>query len=125
MFSTSKFISVAACSAVLGLSLATAAQARMSTGPCPERISGQPSLLVCDIDKQQGIDTIKGEVLRVTGGTIVIEQFNGREVRLHPDANVGMTEVFFHQGDWIEAKVKEENDQRQVLSVHHLNNASE
>ena len=120
MISIPKIIGVIACSAVLGLSLATAAQARMSTGPCPERISGQPSLLVCDQDKQRGIDTIKGEVLRVIGGTIVIEQFNGREVRLHPDANVRMTETLFNRGDWIEAKVKEENDQRQVLSVHHM-----
>src|SRR4026207_1488405 len=109
MISIPKIIGVIACSAVLGLSLATAAQARMSTGPCPERISGQPSLLVCDQDKQRGIDTIKGEVLRVIGGTIVIEQFNGREVRLHPDANVRMTETLFNRGDWIEAKVKEEN----------------
>jgi hypothetical protein len=119
VISIPKIVGVVACSAVLGLSLANAAQARMSTGPCPDRISGQPSLLVCDQDKQRGIDTIKGEVLRVTGGTFVIEQFNGREVRLHPDTNFRMTETF-NRGDWIEAKVKDENDQRHILSLHHI-----
>lgn len=46
-------------------------------------------------------------MLRVDSGDFVIEQFNGREVRLHTDTSTRMAESF-SRGDWIEAKVKDE-----------------
>src|SRR5256885_5449087 len=65
MVSIPKIIGVVSCSAVLCLSLSNVAQARMSSGLCADKVTGQPNLLKCDEETLRGIDTIKGEVLRV------------------------------------------------------------
>jgi hypothetical protein len=86
------------------------------------RISGQPNLLLlkCNEETLRGIKTIKGEVLRVDGNDFLVQRFDGKDVRLHVDANTQMTEII-GRGDRIEAKVREVNDQKQVLSLRHLN----
>ena len=119
MVSIPKIIGVVSCSAVLCLSLSNAAQARMSPGPCADRISGQPNLLKCDKETMRVIETIKGEVLRVEGDNYVVKRFNGKEVRLHIDQT---TKISGHigRGDRIEAKVREVNDQEHVLSIHQV-----
>jgi hypothetical protein len=122
MVTLPKIIGVVSCSAVLCLGLSYAAQARMDPGPCPDRISGQPNLLLlkCNEETLRGIKTIKGEVLRVDGNDFLVQRFDGKDVRLHVDANTQMTEII-GRGDRIEAKVREVNDQKQVLSLRHLN----
>ncbi|MEO8340902.1 MAG: hypothetical protein ABI604_14520 [Nitrospirota bacterium] len=59
----------------------------------------------CDEETRQGIDTIKGELLRVEGETYLIKTYDGKEAPLHVD---GTTEIYgnIREGDPIEAKTK-------------------
>lgn len=121
MVSIPKIIGVISCSAVLCLSLSNATQAteRMGHDPCADRKGGLPNLLKCDEETRQGIATVKGEVLRVEGGYYFIERFDGKEMRLHVDQTTKMS-GHIGRGDRIEAKVREVNDQEQVLSIHQI-----
>jgi hypothetical protein len=84
------------------------------------RKGGLPNLLLCSEEKQQGIQTIKGEVLRVDGDTLVVERFNGQEVQLPVTAALRNGHIF-EPGDWIEAKLADVNHEAQVLSIHEIN----
>jgi hypothetical protein len=118
MGSIQKIIRVILCSVVLCLSLSNATQAteKMKPDPCVDRKGGQPSLVTCEDETRQGIDTITGEVLRIDGNDFLVQRFNGKEVRLHRSATTEMTEII-GRGDRIEAKL---NDQKHVLSIRHL-----
>ena len=121
MVSIPKIIGIVSCSAVLCLSLSNATQAteRMSHDPCADRKGGLPNLMKCDEEMRQGIETIKGEVLRVEGDYYFVERFDGKEVRLHIDQTTKMNSRIA-QGDRIEAKVGEANEQIHVLSLRRL-----
>lgn len=119
MVSIPKIIGVISCSAVLCLSLSNATQAGMKHDPCADRKGGLPNLLKCDEEARQGIETIKGEVLKVEGGNYLVERFDGKEALLHTDKTTRMTGII-GQGDRIEAKVHEVNDQEQVLSIRQI-----
>jgi translation initiation factor IF-1 len=121
MVSIPKIIGIVSCSAVLCLSLSNAAQAteRMGHNPCADRKGGLPNLVKCDEEMRQGIETIKGEVLRVDGDNYFVERFDGKEVLLHIDQTTKMNSRI-GQGDRIEAKVGEANDQLHVLSLNRL-----
>jgi hypothetical protein len=121
MVSIPKIIGIVSCSAVLCLSLSNAAQAteRMGHNPCADRKGGLPNLVKCDEEMRQGIETIKGEVLRVDGDNYFVERFDGKEVLLHIDQTTKMNGRI-GQGDRIEAKVGEANDQLHVLSLNRL-----
>ena len=119
MVSIPKIIGVISFSVVLGLSLSNAAQARMSPGPCAEVNRGQPNLLKCDEETLQGIRTIKGEVLRVDGDTILLHRFNGQQAELQIEKTTKMSGVI-SRGNRIEAKVRDVDYQTHVLSVRQL-----
>ncbi len=119
MRSIPKIIGVVSCSAVLCLSLASAAQARMSSPLCEGKITGQPNLFRCDEETLRGIETIKGEGLRVEGDNYVVERFNGKEVQLHIDQATKMSGRI-GRGDRIEAKMGEVDHQKHVLSLRRL-----
>jgi hypothetical protein len=119
MVSIPKMIGVVMCSAVLFLSLSNVVQARMSPSSCADRKGGQPNLLKCDEDTLRGIETIKGEVLRVDGDTLLLERFNGQQMRLHIETTT-KTSHLISRGDRIEAKVNEVDHQKHVLSLRQL-----
>jgi len=119
MVSIPKIIGVATCSAVLLLSLSNAAQARMSPGPCADRMKGQANLLKCDEDTMHGIETIRGEVLRVDGDTLLIHRFNGQQMQLQIEKATKMNGLI-KRGDRIEAKVGEVDYQKHLLSLRQL-----
>jgi hypothetical protein len=98
-------------------SSATQATGTMRHDPCADRKGGLPNLVMCDEETRQGIETIKGEVLSVEGSNYVVERFDGKEVWLHLDQTTKMS-GHIGRGDQIEAKVREVNDQEQVLSIH-------
>jgi len=121
MVSIPKIIGIISCSVVLCLSLANATQAAesMKPDPCADRTSGHPNLVKCNIETWYGVHTIKGEVLRFERNNIWVQQFDGKEVRLHIDQDTRMTE-FVGQGDRIEANVHEVKDQEHVLSIRSI-----
>jgi hypothetical protein len=95
------------------------ATANMRHDPCADRKGGQPNLVACSEELRQGIETIKGEVLRVEGVNYVVERFDGKELELHIDKATKMGGTI-SQGDRIEAKVGEVNNQIHVLSLRRL-----
>jgi hypothetical protein len=119
MVSLPKIIGVISCGVVLCLSLASVTQAFQSN-PCATRKGGLPNLLLCSKEKQQGIKTIKGEVLRVDGDRLIVERYNGKEVELPltPTLKNGSA---LEPGDQIEAKLAEVNHEERVLSIHKIN----
>ena len=118
MVSIPKIIGVISCGVVLSLSLANATQA-FQANPCATRKGGLPNLLLCSEEKQQGIRTIKGEVLRVDGDALLILRFNGQQMQLHLDPTVKMGSVI-ERGDRIEAKVAVVDYQKRLLSIREI-----
>jgi hypothetical protein len=86
---------------------------------CIDKKAGQSSIEKCGEEKRQGIDTIKGEVLSVEDNNYVVQQFYGKEVRLITDAASRVTGGI-DLGDSIEAKVRNVDNQKHVLSIHQL-----
>jgi hypothetical protein len=77
---------------------------------------GHSSVVQCDEEKRQGIETIKGEVLRMEGNNYAVQKFYGKEVWLIRDAVSQVTGVI-ELGDTIEAKVRDVGNQKRVLSI--------
>ena len=110
-----------ACGFLLCLGLSNAAQAeekppaaeRMKPDPSADRKGSLPGLVKSNEDTLQGINTIKGEVLRVDGENYVVHRSDGKEVSLHTDSTTQMTGNI-RTGDRIEARV---NAQRHALSI--------
>ena len=120
MVSLPKIIGVLSCGVVLCLSLADASQA-FQLDPCANRKGSLPNLLRCSEEQRQGIQTIKGEVLRIDGNTLVVQRFNGQEVQLPVTPALSNGHVF-EPGDWIEAKLGKVNGEKRVLAIHDINN---
>lgn len=130
MVSIPKIVGVMSCGVVLCLSLANVTQAadeaqvadRMKSDPCAGKTTGQPDPLNCERTIGEGAESIKGELLRISGDNYVVQRFTGQEVRLHTDAHTQIPEDL-RQGNRIEAQVDEVrdmNDQRRVLSIHRI-----
>lgn len=91
----------------------------MEPAPCADRKGSEPDLVLCSAEEQQGIKTIKGQVLSVDGDTLFIERFNGQEVRLRLNSTVKRDSVF-KPGDRIEAKMNEVNSEEHLLSIRKI-----
>ena len=64
-----------------------------------------------------GSHTIKGEVLRVEPSSFFVKQYDGYQVSLHTDATTQMTGTI-RTGDYIEAKVNEQNHALAIRQAH-------
>ena len=102
MVSIPRIIGVMSCSLMLCLSLANVTQAADKHR-----------------ETQEGVHTIKGEVLRVDGADYLVRVSGGKEVRLRVDSATEMSEPI-GRGDRIEAKVREVNDEKSVLSLRQV-----
>ncbi len=112
------FISMG-CGLLLCLSLANATSAaeRMAPDPCADRKGGQPNLVKCDEETRQGIDTIKGELLRIERDIYFVKRNDGTEATVHVDDTTQM-DGNIRAGDPIEAKTKKiVGDQKHALSI--------
>jgi Cu/Ag efflux protein CusF len=118
MVSIPKIIGVLSCGFVLGLGLSTVTQAA-ETSLAAERMKPDASadrkadLVKPDEDTVQGINTIKGEVLRIKGEHFYVRRSDGKEMHLHTKPTTQMMGEF-KKGDHIEAKV---TDQNNALSI--------
>jgi len=124
MVSSPKIIVGVSCAFVLclGLSNVTGAagdQLGLSTGvedtkSCTDKnVEREVGVMKCR--EALGLDLIEGKVLRVDGDNYLVQRSDGKEVRLHTDANTQRTAPI-RQGDRIEAKVNEINHE-QVLYI--------
>jgi len=68
---------------------------------------------------QEGIYTVKGEVLRTDGDTYLIQRYDGKQVSLRVDSATEMSEPI-GRGDRIEAKVRDVNEEKRVLSFRQV-----
>ena len=68
---------------------------------------------------QDGVYTIKGKVLRTDGDTYLIQRNDGKEMSLRVDSATEMSESI-GRGDRIEAKVRDLNEEKRVLSFHQI-----
>jgi len=102
MVSIPKIIGVMSCSLILCLSLSNVTQAAEKHR-----------------ETQQGVHTIKGEVLRVDGDDYLVRVYDGKEVSLRVNSATEMSEPI-DRGDRIEAKVREVNDEKSVLSLRQV-----
>jgi hypothetical protein len=80
---------------------------------CEERKGNRPSLLKCDEEIRQGIETVRGDVLRVEGDNLLVQRSDGKEMRVHLDETTQMF-GYVGPGEHVEAKV---NKQRHALSI--------
>jgi len=118
MMSIPKIVGVLSCGFVLGLGLSTVTQAaekslaaeRMKPDASADR---KADLVKPDEDTVQGINTIKGEVLRIKGEHFYVRRSDGKEMHLHTKPTTQMMGEF-KKGDHIEAKV---TDQNNALSI--------
>ena len=114
MASIPKIISVTSGGLVLCLTLSNAAIAAVSAGSdCEERKGNRANLLKCDEEILQGIETVRGDVLRVEGDNLLVQRSDGKEVRVHLDETTQMF-GYVGPGEHVEAKV---NKQRHALSI--------
>jgi len=109
-----KIISVVSGGVVLCLTLSSAAIAAVSAGSdCDERKGNQPNLLKCDEEIRQGIETVRGDVLRVEGDNLLVQRSDGKEVRVHLDETTQMF-GYVGPGERVEAKM---DKQGHALSI--------
>jgi hypothetical protein len=107
-------VAVMSCGLLLSIGYAASAADEMKAGQSVSRIAGLPAHLVkSDEGKTKGVQTIRGEVLRVDHENYFVKKYDGKEVRLHIDEMTQMTGII-GQGERIEAKV---NDQNHALAI--------
>ena len=126
MASVPKIVGLVSCGFVLclGLSNASASEVvekKISSDPCAETKGGQSNLTKCSEEAQMGINTVKGELLRIDGDTYSVKKYDGKEAALHVDGN---TQIYEHVrvGDPIEAKTQmlEGHDRQHTISIKPL-----
>ena len=107
-------VAVMSCGLLLSIGYTASAVDEMKAGQSVSRVTGVPAHLVkSDEGQTKGVQTIRGEVLRVDHENYFVKQSDGKEVRLHIDEMTQMTGSV-GQGERIEAKV---NDQNHALSI--------
>jgi hypothetical protein len=114
-------VAVMSCGVLLSIGYAASAADEMKASQSVSRIAGLSAHLVkSEEEKTKGIQTIRGEVLRVDHENYFVKQYDGKEVRLHIDEMTQMTGSI-GQGERIEAKV---NDQNHALSIREAHKIS-
>ena len=119
MVSIPKISGVVSCDLVLCLSLSNVTQAdeyRMFD-PCAEIPGRQPDPMKCGEKPQQGLHTVKGEILHINGANLLLKKTNGEEVLLHIDLSTQMKGQI-SPGSRIEASVNEVEGEKHVLSLN-------
>jgi len=111
-----KTLGVMSSGVVLYLSLSTPTWAGMTHDPCVEKKGDGSDRVKCAAETREGLETVKGEVLRIEGDSLVVARSDGKKVNLHIDETTKMGSVIY-RGDRIEAKVHEVNEQEHVVTI--------
>jgi len=117
MVSLPKVVGVGACGFLLCLGLSTAAQSdyaaanELKADQSDQMQGGQP----------KGGKVVTGEVLRVEGNDCFMKGQDGKEVRLHIDPTTLKVARNIEPGEYIEAKVNDQNHALSILSTDRRN----
>ena len=118
MVAISITVAVMCCGLLLCLGYATSAADELQAGPSMSKHAGLTVYRVkSDEGKQKGIQTIRGEVLRIEHESYFVKQDDGKEVELQIDEMTQMTGNI-GQGEHIEAKVDDQNHALSIRSAH-------
>jgi len=119
----SKVVSLLSCAFLFGLGLSNAALATENSLATDETTAQQYSeregsrpLVKKDANTLSGVQTMKGEVLRLEGNQYVVKRSDGKQVSLHVDDTTQVMRTFT-PGEWIEAKVTQENNGHHAVSI--------
>lgn len=110
MISIPRVAGVLSCACLLGLGVSNPAFANslstneIKTQQNAERIGSLPGLFKPDADTRRGIQTMKGEVVRLEADQYVVKRSDEKQVSLDVDETTQVTRTFA-PGEWIEAKV--------------------
>ena len=129
MVSIPKIVGVLSCGLLLCLGLATAGQAddtasfadKLKAAQSDRRQGGQEAgeQQMSDMEggQSKGGKTITGELVRIEGDNYFVKDQDGNEVRLHTDETTHKAKnINIEPGNWIEAKVTDQNHALSILS---------
>jgi uncharacterized protein YdeI (BOF family) len=129
MVSISKIVGVLSCGFLLCLGLSSAAQADDTASPADKlkaaqsdrrqggQEAGEQQMNDVQGGQSKGGKTITGEVVRIEGDNYFVKDQDGKEVRLHTDETTHKAKnINIEPGNWIEAKVTDQNHALSILS---------
>jgi hypothetical protein len=121
MISIFKVVGILSSGCLLGLGFCTAMQAAENPSAAESRKPGlsaheESDHVHSDKDTGQGIETVKGEVLRIKGQHFYLRRSNGKEVHLHAKPTTQMKREL-KKGDRIEVKFDDQNNALTIRSL--------
>ena len=129
MESISKIVGVLSCGFLLCLGLSSAAQADDTASPADKlkaaqsdrrqggQEAGEQHMNDVQGGQSKGGKTIMGEVVRIEGDNYFVKDQDGKQVQLQTDETTQKAKnIIIKQGDWIEAKVTDQNYALSILS---------
>ena len=129
MVSISKIVGVLSCGFLLCLGLSSAAQADDTASPADKlkaaqsdrrqggQEAGEQHMNDVQGGQSKGGKTITGEVVRIEGDNYFVKDQDGKQVQLQTDETTQKAKnIIIKPGDWIEAKVTDQNYALSILS---------
>ena len=129
MVSISKIVVVLSCGLLLCLGLSSAVQANDTASPADKlkaaqsdrrqggQEAGEQQMNDVQGGQSKGGKTITGEVVRIEGDNYFVKDQDGKEVQVQTDETTQKEKnIIIKQGDWIEAKVTDQNYALSILS---------
>ena len=129
MVSISKIVGVLSCGLLLCLGLSSAAQADDTASPADKlkaaqsdrrqggQEAGEQQMHDAQGGQSKGGKTITGEVVRIEGDNYFVKDQDGKEVQVQTDETTQKAKnIIIKPGDWIEAKVTDQNYALSILS---------
>ena len=129
MESISKIVGVLSCGFLLCLGLSSAAQADDTASPADKlkaaqsdrrqggQEAGEQHMNDVQGGQSKGGKTVTGEVVRIEGDNYFVKDQDGKQVQLQTDETTQKAKnIIIKQGDWIEAKVTDQNYALSILS---------
>ena len=129
MVSIPKIVGILSCGLLLCFGLSTAAQANETASPADKmkaaqsdrrqggQEAGEQQMNDVQGGQSKGGQTITGKVVRIEGDNYFVKGRDGKEVQLHTDETTQKAKnINIEPGDWIEAKVTDQNYALSILS---------
>ena len=109
-------VAVMSCGLLLGIDDGASAADGIVAGQVSKHAELSVYRIKSEEGQQKGVQTIRGEVLRIEHENYFVKQYDGKEVQLQIDEMTLMT-GYIGQGEQIEAKVNEQNHALSIRSA--------